>query len=93
MTKYTYKAIGIILSTIIAFICVNYMLARLLTEEMEQAWKDVWIVLTTVSNITILYAGYSNLKDNAELFEIDQQIKKLERRKKQCLSCGKKTKD
>lgn len=81
MTKYTFKALGIIASTIIAFICVNYMLARLITAEVEQAWMDVWIVLTTVSNLTILYACYSNLKDNAELFKIDQQIKKLERRK------------
>lgn len=81
MTKYTYKAIGIIACTIIAFICVNWMFARLITEEIEQVWMDVWIVLTTIINITILYAGYSNLKDNAELFEIDKQIKKLERRK------------
>ena len=81
MTKYTYKAIGIIASTIIAFICVNYMLGRLITEEIEQVWMDVWVVLTTASNLTILYACYSNLKDNAELFKIDRQIKKLERRK------------
>lgn len=81
MTKYTFKAISIIICTILAFIIVNWMLGRLITEEMEQAWKDVWIVLTTVSNITILYAGYSNLKDNAELFEIDKKIKKLERRR------------
>ena len=81
MTKYTYKAIGIILSTIIALICVNWMLARLIAEDTEQVWMDLWIVLTTISNITILYAGYLNLKDNAELFEIDKQIKKLERRK------------
>ena len=82
MTKYTFKAIGIIICTIFAFITINWMLGRLITAEIEQAWKDVWIVLTTVSNITIFYAGYSNLKDNAELFEIDKQIKRLERRNK-----------
>lgn len=78
--KYTRKAIAIILSSIVAFISTNYMLARLVTSEVSELWMDLWIIMVAIANFTIVYATYDNLKDNAELFRIEKEIKRLERR-------------
>ena len=82
MTKYTRKAIFIIFCSILSFVLVNWMLSKLITAETDAAWMNVWFCLIAVSNFVIVVATCENLKDNAELFEIDQQIKKLERRMK-----------